>query len=74
MKAGHTWDNFCEEDLGPGVGSCVCGGKCFYPARKGVHKDQEVSDSGPGAYEYSLSASPVLGGCLAFDGLERMSV
>ena len=45
MKAGHTWDNFCEEDLGPCVGSCVCGGECFYPPRKGVHKDQEVSDS-----------------------------
>ena len=27
------------------MGSFVCSGKCFYPSRKGVHKDQEVSDS-----------------------------
>ena len=27
------------------MGSFVCNGKCFYPSRKGVHKDQEVSDS-----------------------------
>ena len=45
MKAGQTWDNFCEEDLGHGMGSFVCSGKCFYPSRKGVHEDQEVSDS-----------------------------
>ena len=45
MKAGQTWDNFCEEDLGHSVGSFFCSGKCFYPSRKIVHKDQEVSDS-----------------------------
>ena len=27
------------------MGSFVCSGKCFYPSQKGVHKDQEVSDS-----------------------------
>ena len=31
--------------MGHGVGSFVCSGKCFYPSQKGVHKDQEVSDS-----------------------------
>ena len=47
MKAGFILpgDNFCEEDLGHGVGSFICSGKCFYPFQKGVHKDQEVSDS-----------------------------
>ena len=27
------------------MGSFVYSGKCFYPSRNGVHKDQEVSDS-----------------------------
>ena len=27
------------------MGSFVCCGKCFYPSQKGVHKDQEVSNS-----------------------------
>ena len=44
MKAGQTWDNSGEEDLGHGVGSFVRG-KCFYPSRKGVPKDQDVSGS-----------------------------
>ena len=59
MKAGQTWDNFCEEDLGHGMGSFVCSGKCFYPSQKGIHKNQEVSDS-PDQAHMSKAYLPIL--------------
>ena len=60
MKAGQTWANFCEEDLGHGVGFFVCSKKCFYPSRKGVHKDHEVSESPDRGHMSKVCLKPVL--------------